>query len=88
MNHPIRSCFLITALSLTCAFAKDPEIRKETREENGKPVEYMFIDGIKVHETDPAKQPSRRSLNPSPTMPKQPRPRPMPSCSSTAARPR
>ncbi len=34
-----------------------PEIVKEVREENGKKVEYMFIDGIKVHETDPEKQP-------------------------------
>jgi hypothetical protein len=66
MTHPMRSCFLITALSLTCAFAKDPEIKKETREENGKQVEYMFIDGIKVHETDPAKQPQPEIVEPKP----------------------
>jgi len=34
-----------------------PVIRKETRTENGKPVEYMFIDGVKVHESDPTKEP-------------------------------
>jgi hypothetical protein len=28
-------------------------IRKEIKEENGRKVEYMYIDGIKVHETDP-----------------------------------
>ncbi|MEC7542914.1 MAG: DUF1080 domain-containing protein, partial [Verrucomicrobiota bacterium] len=45
--------------TLTCGlFAKsDPIIRKETREQNGRKVEYMFIDGIKVHESDPEKQP-------------------------------
>jgi len=35
-----------------------PEIRTEIRkDEKGKDVVYMFIDGIKVHERDPAKQP-------------------------------
>jgi len=34
-----------------------PVITKEIRKENGKDVPYMFIDGIKVHETDTSKQP-------------------------------
>jgi hypothetical protein len=35
-----------------------PEIKVETRLNNkGKKVSYMFIDGVLVHETDPAKQP-------------------------------
>jgi hypothetical protein len=34
-----------------------PVITKEMRKENGKDVPYMFIDGIKVHETDATKQP-------------------------------
>ncbi len=35
-----------------------PEIVTETRVgDDGKDVLYMFIDGVKVHETDPAKQP-------------------------------
>ena len=36
-------------------FAKGAEVRTEVREENGKKINYMFIDGVKVHETDPAK---------------------------------
>ena len=38
-------------------FGESPEVRTEVREEGGKNVTYMYIDGIKVHETDPAKQP-------------------------------
>jgi Domain of Unknown Function (DUF1080) len=34
-----------------------PVITKEIRQENGKDAPYMFIDGIKVHETDTTKQP-------------------------------
>jgi hypothetical protein len=50
--------FSALALSLCApASAKEPVITKEVREENGKKVEYMFINGIKVHEEDPAKQP-------------------------------
>ena len=37
------------------AFAKIPEVRTEVREQNGKKVNYMFLDGVKVHETDPEK---------------------------------
>jgi hypothetical protein len=43
-----------------------PEIKTETREENGKTVKYMFIDGIKVHETDPKKQPQPKVVTPKP----------------------
>ena len=46
--------------------AKDPEIVKEVREVNGKKVEYMFIDGIKVHESDPKKQPQPKVVEPKP----------------------
>ena len=53
-----------TAL-LTCASA-DPVIKKEIRIEKDKKVEYMFIDGIKVHETDPAKQPQPKVVTPPP----------------------
>ncbi|MDB4662556.1 DUF1080 domain-containing protein [Verrucomicrobiales bacterium] len=56
---------LVAALIVVpAAFAKDPVIKKETREVNGKKVEYMFIDGIKVHETDPAKQPQPPVVEP------------------------
>jgi len=47
-------CIQATLLA-TQVFAKVPEVRTEVREENGKKINYMFIDGIKVHETDPAK---------------------------------
>lgn len=43
-----------------------PELRKELREENGKKVEYLFIGGIKVHETDPEKQPQPKVVTPGP----------------------
>ena len=52
----------ISISSLT--FAQDPVIKKETREVNGKKVEYMWINGIKVHETDPAKQPQPKVVAP------------------------
>lgn len=39
-------------------------IRKEVREQNGRKVEYMFIDGVKVHETDPEKQPQPPVVKP------------------------
>ena len=55
MNRP--HLILLSACLVAPAFAKEPEIKKEIREENGRKVEYMFIDGIKVHETDPKKQP-------------------------------
>jgi hypothetical protein len=40
------------------------EIRKEVRKVNGKNVEYMWINGIKVHETDPKKQPQPKVVEP------------------------
>jgi hypothetical protein len=47
--------FFTTILS-PLVFAKNsPVIRSEIKEENGRKVEYMYIDGIKVHETDPGK---------------------------------
>ncbi|MGA0377053.1 MAG: DUF1080 domain-containing protein, partial [bacterium] len=59
--------FLLIA-TLTCSvFSKSgPMIRKEIKEENGRKVEYMYIDGIKVHETDPEKQPQPPVVNPKP----------------------
>lgn len=44
----------------------NPVIKKEIRDENGKKVEYMFIDGVKVHETDPLKQPQPPVVTPKP----------------------
>ena len=55
--------FTCSAISFSAA---GPKIVKELREENGKKVEYMFIDGIKVHETDPAKQPQPKVVTPKP----------------------
>ena len=60
---------LLSALALSLcasASAKEPKIPKEVREENGKKVEYMFINGIKVHEEDPAKQPQPEIVTPKP----------------------
>jgi len=47
--------FILAFFFAVQAFAKVPEVRTETREENGKKINYMFIDGVKVHETNPAK---------------------------------
>jgi hypothetical protein len=58
--------FLALAIVAGTASAKDPEITRETREVNGKKVEYMFIDGIKVHEEDPEKQPQPKVVTPKP----------------------
>ena len=56
----------LIAFCATPVFADGPVITKEIREENGKQVEYMFIDGIKVHEKDPKKQPQPKVVTPKP----------------------
>ena len=56
---------LLAGLLVLTASA-EPVVKKETRMENGKEVEYMWIDGIKVHETDPAKQPQPKVVTPPP----------------------
>ncbi len=49
------------------AIAKPPVIKKEIRvDSKGKKIEYMFIDGIKVHESDPKKQPQPKVVEPKP----------------------
>ena len=64
VSDEIYKMFKLSALSLfiatlTChVFAislksSGPIIRKEIKEQNGRKVEYMYINGIKVHETDP-----------------------------------
>lgn len=53
--------------AVSCALAgAEPEIRREVRTENGKPVHYMWINGVKVHEEDPAKQPPPEVVEPEP----------------------
>jgi len=64
-NHLSLSLLASVGLIITSP-AGEPVITKETREENGKKVEYMFIDGIKVHETDPGKQPFPPIVEPKP----------------------
>jgi hypothetical protein len=54
----------ILACTAVPAISGQPEIKKEIREVKGKKVEYMFIDGIKVHETDPEKQPQPKVVQP------------------------
>ena len=58
--------FLIATLTLQVFSKSAPDIRKEIKEENGRKVEYMYIDGIKVHETDPEKQPQPPVVKPKP----------------------
>ncbi len=66
MKNHINLAFLTLLASMVASLAGEPIITKETREENGKKVEYMFIDGIKVHETDPSKQPFPPVVEPKP----------------------
>jgi hypothetical protein len=47
--------FILTVFFAIQAFAESPEVRTEVREENGNKINYMFIDGVKVHETNPEK---------------------------------
>ena len=64
-----KTSFLTLATLACCALpaiSGQPEIKKEIREVKGKKIEYMFIDGIKVHETDPEKQPQPEVVEPKP----------------------
>jgi hypothetical protein len=56
----------VFACTAALASAAPPEIVKELREVNGKKIEYMFVDGIKVHESDPEKQPQPKVVTPKP----------------------
>ena len=66
----MKICSILPVVLLGCsalpAFAEQPDIRKEVRVQNGKKIEYMFIDGIKVHESDPKKQPQPKVVTPNP----------------------
>ena len=68
--NAMKKIFLLSFLfaTLTCAFVAKavPVIRKEIKEENGRKVEYMFIDGIKVHEKDAEIQPQPPVVEPKP----------------------
>lgn len=64
-NKHLLTLALIATTSTTIS-AAPPVITKEVREENGNKVQYMFIDGIKVHEEDPAKQPQPKVVTPKP----------------------
>ena len=65
--NKLSSLFLVFAIFTCSLYAKShPVIRKEIREQNGRKVEYMFIDGIKVHESDPEKQPQPPVVEPKP----------------------
>ena len=67
MHYP-QATFVLMLLACYAlpALADHPQIKKEVRDENGKQVEYKFIDGIKVHETDPKRQPQPKVVNPKP----------------------
>lgn len=67
MRKIFAATFFAGIIASGMAFAKEPVIIKEKRKApNGKEVEYMFIDGIKVHETDPEKQPQPPVVTPKP----------------------
>lgn len=61
--------FTLAVFSSSCSAQpqtekKEPVIKKWTEVEDGKTVEYMTIDGIMVHETDPEKQPQPPIVTP------------------------
>ncbi|MCP5536100.1 MAG: DUF1080 domain-containing protein [Akkermansiaceae bacterium] len=64
-KHIVLTLPLIVSLA-TSVSAAPPVVKVETRMEKGKPVEYKYIDGIKVHEEDPAKQPQPKVVTPKP----------------------
>jgi hypothetical protein len=66
MKTSIIAPIVLLSITVLPALSAGPDIRKETREEKGKKVQYMFIDGIKVHETDPEKQPQPKVVPPKP----------------------
>lgn len=60
---------LLFLLSASSAFAHEdqskPVITMDMKEnEKGKKIAYMYIDGVKVHETDPSKQPFPEVVTP------------------------
>jgi hypothetical protein len=61
-----RSITLSLAALLALPLGAEPEITNEVREEDGKREKFMLIDGVKVHETDPAKQPPPKVVTPKP----------------------
>ena len=59
--NPAAAALALTASTLACLGQEDlskPVITTETKKDaDGKDVLYMYLDGIKVHETDTTKQP-------------------------------
>jgi hypothetical protein len=69
--HSAAALALAFMTSTTVSHAQEdlskPVITTETKKDaDGKDVLYMYIDGIKVHETDPSKQPFPPIVNPGP----------------------
>jgi len=56
----LSSAALLVLAASPVAFSQEdmskPVITKEVKNENGSDVHYMYLDGVKVHETDQAKQ--------------------------------
>jgi hypothetical protein len=61
---------IVIVLSFSCQAQQKPEIgepaiKKWTEvDDNGKEIEFMTIDGVMVHEKDPAKQPQPKVVTP------------------------
>ncbi len=69
MFKSVFAVVLLSMVNVVVVSAADdiskPEIKVETRINNeGKKIPYMYIDGIMVHETDPAKQPQPPIVTP------------------------
>ncbi len=64
-----KSLVIVSVLAVAAGAAQhitdEPVIKKWTeKDNNGKNIEYMTIDGIKVHETDETKQPQPKIVTP------------------------
>ncbi|MCF7954954.1 MAG: DUF1080 domain-containing protein [Phycisphaerae bacterium] len=59
MKNLIAVLIVVAVIAAGCGALKtnEPVIKEWSETVDGKPVYYMTIDGIMVHETDPAKQP-------------------------------
>ena len=68
--HGLMSSVVLVAVASVGAHPdySKPEIKVEMRQEGDKKVKYMFIDGVKVHEADPEKQPQPPVVTPGATV--------------------
>jgi hypothetical protein len=67
-NVIVGFCLILSpavCIAAECKEVKEPVIKRWTElDKEGKTIRYMTIDGVKVHETDPKKQPPPKKITP------------------------